>query len=65
MKTMGLLISHKNGERRRALLPAQVKFLKYPQQLFFEKGYGESVGYNDDEYIAAGANVVSREDALK
>ncbi len=65
MKTMGLLISHKNGERRRALLPAQVKSLKYPQQLFFEKGYGESVGYNDDEYIAAGANVVSREDALK
>lgn len=65
MKTMGLLISHKNGERRRALLPAQVKSLKYPQQLFFEKGYGDSVGYNDDEYIAAGANVVSREDALK
>lgn len=64
MKTMGLLISHKNGERRRALLPAQVKLLEYPQQLFFEKGYGESIGHSDGEYIAAGANVVSREEAL-
>lgn len=65
MKTMGLLISHKNGERRRALLPDQVKTLAHPQQLFFEKGYGESVGHADNEYIAAGAHVVLREDALK
>ena len=65
MKTMGLLISHKNGERRRALLPAQVKKLRFPEQLFFEKGYGESVGYSDEEYVAVGANVVSREEALK
>ena len=65
MKTMGLLISHKNGERRRALLPEQVKTLAHPEQLLFEKGYGESVGHYDDEYVAAGAHVVSREDALK
>lgn len=65
MKTMGLLISHKNGERRRALLPEQVKVLKHPDKLFFEHGYGESVGHSDDEYIYAGAHVVPREEALK
>lgn len=65
MKTMGLLISHKNGERRRALLPEQVKQLSHPDMLFFEKGYGESVGHMDYEYVAAGANVVSRNEAIE
>lgn len=65
MKTMGLLISHKNGEKRRALLPDQVKLLNHADQLYFEQGYGESVGHSDDEYIAAGAHVVPRDEALK
>ena len=65
MKTMGLLISHKNGEKRRALLPEQVKLLSHPEQLYFEQGYGESVGHVDEEYISAGAHVVPREEALK
>jgi len=64
MKTMGLLISHKNGERRRALLPEQVRKLRHPDQLYFEKGYGSSVRVSDDEYIAAGAHVVEREQVL-
>lgn len=65
MKTMGLLISHKNGEKRRALLPEQVKKLAHPELLYFEKGYGESVGHSDDEYVSACAHVVPREEALK
>ena len=65
MKTMGLLISHKNGERRRALLPEQVKRLLHPECLYFEQGYGDSVGHSDDEYRNAGSYIVSREDALK
>ena len=65
MKTMGLLISHKNGERRRAILPERVAQLAHPGQLYFEQGYGASVGRSDAEYIAAGAHVVSREDALR
>lgn len=65
MKTMGLLISHKNGEQRRALLPEQAKELSHPEQLFFEVGYGKSVGRDDSEYINAGAHIVDREDALK
>lgn len=65
MKKMGLLISHKNGEKRRAILPEDVRKIKYPECLYFEIGYGESVGHSDQEYIDAGANVVSREDAMK
>ena len=65
MKTIGLIISHKNGERRRALLPNDIKKnVKNPQQLFFEEGYGLSVGVSDDEYRAVGCNIVSREEAL-
>lgn len=64
-KTMGLVISHKNNEKRRAILPEDVKLLRNPDMLYFETGYGDSVGYTDADYIAAGAHVVSREEALK
>ena len=64
-RTMGLLISHKNNEKRRAILPEGVKLLRNPDMLYFETGYGESVGKTDEEYIAAGAHVVSREEAMK
>lgn len=65
MKTMGLVISHKNNERRRALLPNDLKLIKNVNQLYFETGYGNSVGYSDADYLAYGAQVVSREEALK
>ena len=64
-KTMGLVISHKNNEKRRAILPEDVKKLRNPDMLYFETGYGNSIGRDDEEYIAAGAHIVSREDALK
>ena len=64
MKTMGLIISHKNGEQRRAILPEDAAQLRYPGQLYFERGYGLSVGASDEEYIAAGCHVVSREEAM-
>ena len=63
-RTMGLLISHKNNEMRRAILPEDVKLLRNPDMLYFETGYGDSVGHPDQEYLDAGAHVVSREDAL-
>ena len=65
MKTIGLIISHKNGERRRALLPDDIqKNVKHPQQLFFEEGYGLSIGISDEQYRAVGCNIVSRKEAL-
>ena len=51
-RTMGLLISHKNNEKRRAILPEQVKALRNPDLLYFETGYGASVGVPDEEYLS-------------
>ena len=65
MKTMGFVISHKNNEQRRAILPTEVKKLKYADSLYFEHGYGEPVGFDDQTYLDAGAHVVTREEALK
>ena len=64
MKTMGFVISHKNGEQRRALLPEQIKEITHPEQLYFETGYGNSVGVSDAAYEAAGCHVVSRKEAM-
>ena len=64
-RTMGLLISHKNNEKRRAILPEDVKLLRNPGALYFETGYGASVDRLDQEYLDAGAHVVSREEAMK
>ena len=65
MKTMGFVISHKNNEKRRALLPEDISKLRCPEKLYFETGYGDSVGCPDQMYLQAGANIVSRKDALK
>ena len=65
MNTLGFLISHKNNERRRALIPDDLKTIRNLSALYFEKGYGESVGYTDDEYMKYGVNFVNREEILK
>ena len=49
MKTMGFLMSTKENEKRRALLPEQIDQIKNKKQLYFEKGYGEVLGYTDEE----------------
>ncbi|MFZ2258667.1 MAG: N(5)-(carboxyethyl)ornithine synthase [Clostridiaceae bacterium] len=64
MKTMGLLISHKNHEKRRALIPADLSIIQHISQLYFEEGYGQAIGFTDEEYLSAGANIVSRDEAL-
>ena len=63
MNTVGLLISHKNNEKRRALLPEDLPKIKNLGNLYFEKGYGNSIGFDDSDY--KGANFVSREEVLK
>ncbi len=64
-RTMGFVISHKNSDKRRALLPEDLKRIRNVDRLYFETGYGESVYISDEEYEKAGAHVVSREEALK
>lgn len=65
MRTIGLVVSHKSGEKRRAVLPDDIKRnVKHPGQLYFEKGYGEAIGISDDCYTALGCHIVSRDEAL-
>lgn len=64
MRTVGFVISKKENEKRRAILPEQIALLKNKQYLFFEQGYGEVLGYSDQQYINAGVNIVSRDEAL-
>lgn len=65
MKTVGFPISKKENENRRAMVPHDVMKMHNADKLFFEKGYGEVLGFSDDEYIATGANIVTREEVLK
>lgn len=65
MKTVGFPISHKENENRRAILPEDVYRIEQKQKIFFEKGYGNVLGIDDNEYKKTGANVVNREEVLK
>ncbi len=64
MKTIGLPISRKENENRRALIPEHIKKLHHPEFIFIERGYGEVLGYTDDEYANLGVNVADRDTIL-
>ncbi len=64
MKTIGLPISRKENEKRRALVPSDIKMIKHPDYIFIEKNYGKVLGYTDDDYLSLGVNVASREEVL-
>lgn len=65
MRTIGFPVSRKENENRRAIVPSDVRKISCPSALFFEKGYGAVLGFSDEEYIGAGANIVPREVVLK
>lgn len=65
MKTVGLPISHKENEKRRALTIADAVKIKHADKIYVEQGYGDLLGYCDDDYIKAGVHVASREEVLK
>ena len=65
MKTVGFVISKKENEKRRALLPDDLEMVRNRENLFFEQGYGEVLGIEDSDYKKAGVNICSREEALK
>ena len=65
MKTLGFLISHKAGEKRRALLPRDLLNVVHTGQVYVEKGYGEALRIADQEYENFNARVVDREEVLK
>ena len=61
MKTIGFLINKRENEKRRALIPKDLVNIKNVACLYFEKGYGEILGYFDEDYHAMGVNIVDRE----
>ena len=65
MKTVGLPISHKENEKRRALVLSDIARIKNKEQIFVETGYGEVLGVSDEDYLHAGIKVASRADVLK
>lgn len=65
MKTIGFLISHKDNEKRRAILPKEIENIKNRDKLFFEEGYGKCLGISDKEYVKAGANIEKRENIFE
>ncbi len=64
MKTVGLPISHKENEKRRALIPTDICQLKHPEYIYVETGYGDELGFTDEDYLNQGIYVVSREEVL-
>ncbi len=65
MEMMGFLISHKNNEQRRALLPKDLKNIQHTDHLMFETGYGDNLGFIDEDYLRAGAKIGTREEVLR
>lgn len=65
VRSIGFLISPKENEKRRAILPEDIAKLRNPNMLYFEKGYGEVLGIKDEEYINAGANIENRQSVLQ
>ena len=64
MKTIGFPISHKENEKRRAIIPEHICFVSEPGQLYFEEGYGHVLGIPDSEYLKLGCHICSREKVL-
>lgn len=64
MKTVGLPISHKENEYRRALVVDEIRKMQCADLIYVEQGYGEVLGISDAEYEAVGCHVVSREEVL-
>lgn len=61
MKRIGFVISKKKNEKRRALIPPDLRDIRNTDKLYFERSYGDIIGYSDEEYSKMGANVVDRE----
>lgn len=64
MKSIGFPISKKENEKRRALILADINKIKNKDYLFFEEGYGNDIGFTDQDLINLGCHVVNHENVL-
>lgn len=65
MRTIGFPISHKENENRRALIPQHLDSILHPEMIYIETGYGDVLGYNDEQYRQHGVHIVSHSEVLK
>lgn len=64
MLKVGFIKSDKHNEKRRALLPKDIVNVKNREYLYFQQGYGEELGIEDEEYKNLGCNICSKEEIL-
>lgn len=64
MKTIGFPISQKQNEKRRCLIPSDIKNIENKNYIFIEDGYGEVLGYTDKDYINEGVQIANKEEVL-
>ena len=64
VKSIGFPISKKENEKRRALILADINKIKNKEYLFFEEGYGNDIGFTDQDLINLGCHVVNHENVL-
>ena len=65
MQIIGFPISHKENENRRALLPCDAATVAHPGCLMLERGYGEVLGFKDEDYLSVGARIASHDEVLE
>jgi N5-(carboxyethyl)ornithine synthase len=65
MKSIGFAISRMENEKRRALIPRHLESIRNTGYLFFERGYGNVLGYSDESYTKWGAHMVSVDECSK
>jgi len=64
MKSIGFPVSSKENEKRRALVPEDIDYLSHNDCVYFENGYGDVLGYSDDDIRSHGARVAKRDFVL-
>lgn len=64
IRTIGFPVSHKENEKRRAIMPNHIRKIAHPECLYFEEGYGSVLGIPDKEYAEYGCIIASREAVL-
>ncbi len=65
MRNIGFVISGKENEGRRALLPSDLRRIKNCDRLVFEEGYAVHLGVSDAEYQALGCAVKPKHEVYR
>ena len=63
-KTIGFPVSHKENEKRRAIMPDHVSGINHPDRLFFEEGHGLVLEIPNKEYARYGCIIAPRRRSL-